>query len=93
MHLHHQLLKILLQPFIRLCLLRRPGVQLVPERYDDFHELDFRTLDKALHVPTHHQLCSTQLLQGDLNLRCETRPWKSSAPKTVVAGTPDIASL
>ena len=42
---------------------------LVPERHNDFHDLDFRTLDKGLHLPTHHQLCSTPLLQGELNLR------------------------
>ena len=70
MHMYHQLLKILAQPFVRLCFLRRTGAELVPERHNDFHGLGFRSLDKALHLPTHHQLCSMQLLQGELNLRC-----------------------
>ena len=62
MQLYHQVLYVLLQPFVRQRFLCRSCVELVPERHYDFHELDFRTLDEALHLPTHHQLRSTQLL-------------------------------
>ena len=62
MHLYHQVLYVLLRPFVRLRLLRRSCVELVREGHCDFHELDFRTLDEALHLPTQHQLRSTQLL-------------------------------
>ena len=48
MHMYHQLLFVLAQPFVRLCFLRRTGVELVLERHNDFNGLGFRTLDKGV---------------------------------------------
>ena len=62
MQLYHQVLYVLLQPFDRQRFLCRSCVELVPERPYDFHELDFRTLDEALNLPTHHQLRYKQFL-------------------------------
>ena len=35
-----------------LSFLRLPGVELAPERHDDFRELDVRALDATLHLST-----------------------------------------
>ena len=80
MHPYHQVLHVLLQPFVKL------------------RVLDIRTLNEALHLPTHHQLRSTQLLHSELNLwrsyiSCDTSHWRSPAPKIVAAGVPEIVSL